>query len=88
MDSSVCVPVAMPGNRLRILIYIIIAVTSVLTAVTVFLLVERVSSFNHFTDKLTEPSIKHLASFTLRLGPTALKIVEYRLMTSYIVRIT
>ena len=48
MDDSTVqagVPVTMPGNRLKVLVYFIAAVTVVLTATTVFLLYERVSSF-------------------------------------------
>ena len=47
-DSTVqaSVPVTMPGNRLKVLVYFIAAVTVVLTATTVFLLYERVSNLN------------------------------------------
>ena len=44
-DSTVqaSVPVKMPGNRLRGLVYFIVAVTVVLTVATGFLVYERVS---------------------------------------------
>ena len=46
-DSTVqaSMPMAMPGKRLRVLVYFIVAVTVVLTATTCFLMYEQVSRF-------------------------------------------